>query len=107
MFTIDQLFSQIFPWMEGISWDLGTILTALVFLWFLVLAFDWVMMMMGDRVMVSRSRKAADYWEEEARTVAMSRDTLQRGSTDWAVQDALHRKMVRRAADLRMKSWRG
>ncbi len=66
MFTLDDIFNQIFPWMEGISIDLGTILIALVFLSFLLLGFDWVMEMLGTRIGGRIADRNHGYFMDEA-----------------------------------------
>ncbi len=46
MITLNDIFSQVFPWLEGISVDLGTVLIAVLFLSFLVLGFNFIQEMM-------------------------------------------------------------
>ena len=67
MFTLDQLFDQIFPWMTGISWDLGTVLTGLVFLWVLAEAFNLLSQMLLGRIGGYISDRDSDHYLDQAR----------------------------------------
>lgn len=106
LFSIDQLFAQMFPWLAGISWDLGTILTAIVFLWFLLLAFDWVQEMLLGKWERSRQYKWADKFSSAAETARAARDTSARGSVSWKEQDLVYRKFLNKAAESRVKGWK-
>ena len=105
-FTIDQLFDQMFPWLSGISWDLGTILTSLVFLWFLLLGFDWVKAMLLGGWERSQYAKWGDRYTSAAEEARMARDTNLRGSAAWAEQDLVYRKFLNKAANARIKGWK-
>ena len=106
MFSLDTLFAQIFPWMTGISWDLGTILTGLVFLWFLILGFDWVKEMLLGNWERNQSSKWADRYSSAAEEAFMARNTNRRGSAAWQEQDMVYRKFISKAADQRIKGWK-
>lgn len=103
MFTLDQLFTQIFPWLEGISWDLGTVLTGIVFLWFLVMAFDWLKEMFLGRMESSRYHKAAGFYYNEAKRVRDMRDMLNKDTIDYEEADLLYKSYLRKSASLRVK----
>lgn len=106
MITIDDIFTQIFPWMEGISIDLGTILIALVFLSFLILGFDLVMDMLGARINMHQQSKWSDKFYEAAENARAARDTNTRGSSAWLQQDMVYKDFLRRSAKSSVKSWR-
>ncbi len=50
MFTLDTLFQNIFPQIEGISWDIGTLLTGILVLGFILMALDMIKTAFGYRV---------------------------------------------------------
>jgi hypothetical protein len=106
IFTIDQLFAQMFPWLAGISWDLGTILTSIVFLWFLLLAFDWVKVMVLGRWESNRHYKWADKFSSAAEEARAARDTNNTGSVSWKEQDLVYHKFLNKAAESRVKGWK-
>jgi len=95
-----------FPMLSGITWDLGTLLTALVMLWMIAEGAGLLWTMMDRRIQGHFSRKHADYWLDQAEDVRRARNTLQSGSSAWAEQDLLYKKMIRKAADSRLKGWR-
>lgn len=103
---MDQIFQNIAPVIGGISIDLTTVLAGIVFLWMLVLGLDLIRMMIGGRIMNTRLGRAADYWEEQARTTRMARDSLSRDSFEWEEQDRIYRKLLNRSADLRVRGWK-
>jgi hypothetical protein len=106
MFSIDDLFSQMFPWLSGISWDLGTILTSIVFLWFLLLGFDWVKAMFGLRIDRHFEGKHADYYFEQAESARSSRDTHAEGSIHYEEQNLIYKNFLNKSVNSRIKGWR-
>lgn len=106
MITIDDIFAQIFPWMEGISIDLGTILIALVFLSFLVLGFDYVMQMLGTRMQTNRNSLWADNYYKAAESARQSRDTWNKDSIEWEEQNSLYKKFLNKSTDARASAWK-
>ena len=105
-FSIDQLFAQMFPWLTGISWDLGTILTALVFLWFLLLAFDWIQAMLLGSWERKRHYHWADKFSSAAEDARAARDSNAYGSSAWKESDMVYRKFLNKAAESRVKGWK-
>ncbi|KAB2891602.1 MAG: hypothetical protein F9K32_03665 [Desulfobulbaceae bacterium] len=103
---MDQIFQNIVPVLGGFSIDLTTVLAGIVFLWMLVLGLDLIRMMIGGRIMSTRLGRAADYWEEQARSVRMGRDSWSRDSFEWEEQDRIYRKLLNRSADLRVRGWK-
>jgi len=106
MFSIDQVFDQIFPWLSGISWDLGTILTSLVFLWFLLLGFDWVKVMLFGHLEQKRYIRHADHLYDRAESALKTRDVFDKGSIEWAEQDLMYKRYLRKSVDSRVKGIR-
>ena len=106
MFTLDTLFAQIFPWMPAISWDLGTILTALVGLGLMLTAFDWVQEMLLGKWERSRHYKWADQFYSAAEEARAARDTNLKGSVAWDEQNMVYRKLLDKASSSRVKGWK-
>ena len=106
LFSIDQLFAQIFPWLSGISWDLGTVLIAIIFLWFIVLAFDWLQEMMLGAWTSHRYRKASDEYLRRAELSREARDSNLRGTDAWKQQDLVYQGWLRKSADASIKGWK-
>ena len=106
LFSIDQLFAQIFPWLSGISWDLGTVLTAIVFLWFLVLGFDWLKIMLLGNLERRRYDAASTEYLNRAEIARGARDTWGKGTKEWLHHDLLYKEWVRKSVNARMKGWR-
>jgi len=104
MFSIDDLFSQMFPWLSGISWDLGTILTSIVFLWFLLLAFDWVKVMFDNRIYSGRLIKSADSYYGEAESILAERNNYFKESIEWEESNLRYKSFLRKSVDARVKS---
>ncbi len=106
MFTINDIFNQIFPWLEGISWDVGTVLTGIVFLGFLVLGFDWVMSMLDYRFQISRSNDWAEKYYLSAENARNVRDSFSKGSIEWENQNMIYKKFLNKSADARVRGWK-
>lgn len=105
MFTLDQLFDQIFPWLSGISWDIGTLLTGLIFLSFIALGFDWVMQMFG----MSMERRRYNSWSERYYSAAEEaldrRGYFEKGSSEWLKHDMMYKELLRKSAKSQVKGW--
>lgn len=106
MFTIDQIFDQLFPALSGISWDLGTLLTALMFLWIIAEGATLLWEMMDSRIQGHFHRKDADYYLEQAEYARFTRDELIRDTALWDVEDLVYKKYIRKSADSYVKGWR-
>ena len=106
MITMDDIFTQMFPFLEGISLDLGTVLLGVLGLGFLIIGFDLVKAMLFGRYERYSSRKSADYYFDQAEHARMARDTQSAGSTRWQEQDMIYRRFLRKSVDSRMKGWR-
>ncbi len=106
MFTIDQIFTNIFPWLEGISWDVGTLLTGLLFLSFLVLGFDYLKLMFFGRFEVQRFNKAADKYYDEAESAWNERDTFDQNSLEWEERNLTYKSLLKKSVDSRVRGRR-
>ena len=101
MFTIDQLFAQMFPWIEGVSWDLGTILIATVFIWVIIMAFGLI----KDMLSVRLANNQADFYYEKAEEALNARMESHQGSIEWEQNDMLYKRYLRKSVDSKMKDY--
>jgi hypothetical protein len=104
LFSIDDLFAQMFPWLSAISWDLGTILTSIIFLWFIVLAFDWVKEMLDQRISMNGYRKMSDNYFDNAKEEFQRRSKLTEGTLKWEESNMLYKQYLSESATLKVKS---
>lgn len=105
MYTMDQIFSNMFPMVKGISWDLGTVMIGIFTLGFILIGFDFIKDMLFGRFESSRNRRWADKYLDEAENIREARNTLEKGTAAWDEQDLLYKSFVRKSAKLREKSW--
>ena len=103
---MDDIFSQMFPILSGISFDLGTVLTAILFLGFLVIGFDLIKAMLFGRMDRHYASKHADYFYSQAEQARQSSDSNTRGSIGWEEQNLIYQRFLRKSVDSRLKGWR-
>ncbi|SHO45294.1 hypothetical protein [Desulfopila aestuarii] len=106
MFTIDMIFDQMFPMLSEISWDLGTVLTGMVFLWLIAEAATLLWEMIDGRLQGHVARRNADTYLSRAEEARRARDTNAAGSAAWMQQDMVYKRFLRKSADSSVKGWR-
>jgi hypothetical protein len=106
MFTMQDIFSQMFPFLSGISFDLGTVLLGILSLGFLIVGFDLIKAMLFGRYERYQYGKHADYYLSQAEEARMARDTQASGSVRWQEQDMIYRRFLKKSVDSRIKGWR-
>ena len=106
MFTIDMIFDQMFPMLSDISWDLGTVLTGLVFLWLIGEAGALLFSMIDGRLQGHFARRDADTFLSRAEEARRARDTNAAGSAAWIQQDMVYKRFLRKSADSTIRGWR-
>lgn len=100
---MQDVFSQMFPMLSGISLDLGTILLALLGLGFLMIGFDLVKVMLFGQYERNRYFRASKYYYDEAKTARSMRDMFQEGTIEWEEQNLLYKNSIRKSVDMRIK----
>jgi len=106
MFTIDMIFDQMFPMLSDISWDLGTVLTGMVFLWLIAEAGILVWEMIDGRLQGHFARRDADTYLSRAEEARRARDANAAGSAAWIQQNMVYQQFLRKSADSQVKGWR-
>ena len=103
---MDQAFQVALPLLGQIQLDVGTVISGIVLLMFLIVGFDLVTAMLLPRFESRRYGRSADYFEEQARNVREARDSWSRDSFEWEQQNLVYKKLLNKGADLRVKGWR-
>lgn len=101
MFTVDQLFSQCFSLLKGISFDLGTVMTGMIVMLFILIGIDLIRSALLVRVYSFQEDKflanATSYKHQlENSHTGADRDFYSR----------LYNKSINKAVDFRMRRGR-
>ena len=89
MFTLDTIFDQLFPLLSDVSWDLGTVLTGMVFLWILAEGATLLWEMMDNRLQGHIAGRNADRYLGEARR----HEELAMGFAEGSVERDFHERL--------------
>lgn len=103
---MEQAFQVAIPLLGNIQMDIGTLLSAIVFLMLLVTGFDLVMKMLMGNWEYSRNNQWADKFSTAAKEARYIRDSYDRGSIGWEENNLIYKNLLSRSAKYRVKGWK-
>lgn len=102
MFEIDDIFSAVFPFLEGISFDVGTLIVGMLLLTFIVIGFDYVKDVLGSMVNTSFNNRQAKYYYNQAEKYRSSMGSLNPDSLGYEEAQMLYKANLRKSVSHRV-----
>ncbi|MGL1932720.1 MAG: hypothetical protein OCC45_13325 [Desulfotalea sp.] len=94
MFTLEDIFKQVFPFLEGISFDVGTVIVAMLLISFIVIGFDYVRDILESFLL----GRQADAFSSSASTALSARNSFSKGSQEYDKADMMYRGYLNKSA---------